>query len=318
MRLALLVLAACQQDAPARAPAPARDAAAVPVDTPGPARTASPPRFYLGGGTTNAVAQTFTFDSKVEAIERKDDPEGRLWYVTVAGPMTIVDEGKTRKRHVASDVASRSFSIALPAGLEIDLRVGQHLRGTVTSIPGIFAASTHTRIEDDRGVVFALDPGGHASRVGKVVQGLGGMDFEVIHALEVQLDDKTWTSFAGWSTRSGYATPESSSPMRSSTTTSRGRRSAWSGSNLDPSQGATARTVSDVTHARSAGSLLVRRSRQVAKLSSSRCCHCASSAVFATVTARACDVGSHVSSNPSRSYGANSSSNAGWRSKSAR
>jgi hypothetical protein len=205
MRLALLVLAACQQDAPARPPSPARDAAGAPVDAPGPARAASPPRFYLAGGTTNAVAQTFTFDSKVEAIQLTDDRGDRLWHVTVAGPMAIVDEGKPRKRQVASDVASRSFAIELPTGLAIDLRVGQHLRGTVTSVPGIFAASTHTQIEDDRGVVFALDWGGHASRIGKVVQGLDGMDFEVIHALEVQLDDKTWTSFAGWSTRSGYA-----------------------------------------------------------------------------------------------------------------
>lgn len=205
--LVLVALVACKQDKTPAPPPPAvpRDA---PIDAPPPlARFADPPRLRLLLDHPDPGSIGIRFDTTISAIRPDDalEPGSAGWRVTLAAPVTIVEGVRDRKESPAVDEMSRSFVLDVPKGVAVDLRVGQHLHGSINEVAALMQFRTYGEASDERGKVFEVGSGPIDMKLGKVTHDIESMPFENLHEVEVQLDGKTWSSLAGWSRWASYA-----------------------------------------------------------------------------------------------------------------
>lgn len=201
--LLLIVVAACQQESPAPRPIVVRDArvdAAPPLE-----RDAPGPRLRVFNEEPMLGSFAIRFDSTVQTVQRSAPEPGTIaWRITLAGPVTILERAREETRREATSEPSRSFALDLPDGVALDVRVGQHLRGSIHVESGLMQYRVYGEAADDRSKVFEVGSGPLELKVGKVITDIQGASFERIHAVEVPLEGKTLT-LAGWARWNSYA-----------------------------------------------------------------------------------------------------------------
>lgn len=208
--VAAVIACGCQQQKPEPPPAPAvvRDAAAivlmdgprtfhdltlgdrverVPTTASSPERTAAAPRVWSLAGDVPDGAKGLLFDGPIVAITRiaGHPADEQAW---------LVELGDAARE----DRALRSFAVQCPASVGIDLHVGQRIHGQFGWTDQSFCCDT-ARIDDEDGIVIALDPAEPAYRIGKKTTGFPIMDYEEARRVEANFGGTVWTPLAGWS-----------------------------------------------------------------------------------------------------------------------